>query len=219
MRAIRMELGEPDASGRRRPVPIEGSEFEIPATAVISAVSQAPDFGGFEVLIEGKDWIKVDGDGATKVEGIWAGGDVTALDLVTTAVGHGRRAAEAIERGFLGTTAEPDPRAVIQADRMLLDHYTRLDRHEPSAIDPEQRLSSMDLEVNLGLAPDDVIAEAQRCMSCGYCFDCEKCWMYCQDSAIDKPLEKGALYIFKLQNCTGCKKCAEVCPCGFIEMA
>jgi NADPH-dependent glutamate synthase beta subunit-like oxidoreductase len=219
MRAIRMELGEPDASGRRRPVPIEGSEFEIPATAVISAVSQAPDFGGFEVLIEGKDWIKVDDEGATKVDGIWAGGDVTALDLVTTAVGHGRRAAEAIERKFLGTTAEPDPRQVIKSDRMLLDHYTRMDRHEPTSIDPDQRLGDMDLEVNLGLTPDDVIAEAQRCMSCGYCFDCEKCWMYCQDSAIDKPMQKGALYIFKLQNCTGCKKCAEVCPCGFIEMA
>ncbi|MHC4786835.1 MAG: 4Fe-4S binding protein, partial [Planctomycetota bacterium] len=110
-------------------------------------------------------------------------------------------------------------REVIKNDRMLLDHYTRMDRHEPRAVDPDKRLSDMDLEVNLGLAPDDVIAEAQRCMSCGYCFDCEKCWMYCQDSAIDKAMEKGALYIFKLQNCTGCKKCAEVCPCGFIEMA
>jgi Pyruvate/2-oxoacid:ferredoxin oxidoreductase delta subunit len=56
-------------------------------------------------------------------------------------------------------------------------------------------------------------------MSCGYCFDCEKCWMYCQDSAIDRPAQKGDLYIFKLQNCTGCKKCAEICPCGFIDMA
>ncbi len=63
MRAIRMELGEPDDSGRRRPIPIEGSEFEIPASAVISAVSQEPDFTGFEELIEGKDWIKVDDAG------------------------------------------------------------------------------------------------------------------------------------------------------------
>jgi Pyruvate/2-oxoacid:ferredoxin oxidoreductase delta subunit len=55
-------------------------------------------------------------------------------------------------------------------------------------------------------------------MSCGYCFDCEKCWMYCQDQAIEKPMEKGKLYSFNLSNCTGCNKCAEVCPCGFIEM-
>jgi NADPH-dependent glutamate synthase beta subunit-like oxidoreductase len=218
MRCIRMELGEPDASGRRRPVPIEGSEFEIPASAIISAISQAPDFGGFESLIEGKDWIRVDDEGATKVDGIWAGGDVTQLDLVTTAVGHGRRAAEAIERKLLGKAADNNEMEVIRTDRMLLDHYKKIERAEPAAVDIDQRMADVDLEVNLGFSRDQAIGESRRCMSCGMCFDCEKCWMYCQDSAIDKPLEKGALYIFKLQNCTGCKKCAEVCPCGFIEM-
>ena len=104
MKAIRMELGEPDASGRRRPVPIEGSEFEIPASAIISAVSQQPDFTGFEALIEvpGRDWIKVDDDGRTQEDKIWAGGDVTNLALVTDAVGHGRRAAEDIDRSLHG---------------------------------------------------------------------------------------------------------------------
>jgi NADPH-dependent glutamate synthase beta subunit-like oxidoreductase len=218
MRAIRMELGEPDASGRRRPVPIEGSEFEIPASAVISAVSQAPDFTGFESLIEGRDWVKVNDEGATKVNGIWAGGDVVNLDLVTTAVGHGRRAAEAIERKFLDQPKPRDDMAVIHADKMLLDHYTKKDRVEPSVLDVEQRLAGLDTEVNLGYTPEQTLEESQRCMSCGYCFDCEKCWMYCQDQAIDKPMDKGALYVFKLQNCTGCSKCAEVCPCGFIEM-
>jgi Pyruvate/2-oxoacid:ferredoxin oxidoreductase delta subunit len=48
--------------------------------------------------------------------------------------------------------------------------------------------------------------------------DCEKCWLYCQDQAIKKPMEKGLLYGWKLENCTGCSKCAEICPCGFIEM-
>jgi NADPH-dependent glutamate synthase beta subunit-like oxidoreductase len=219
MTAIRMELGEPDASGRRRPVPIEGSGFEIPASAIISAVSQEPDFGGFEMLIEGRDWIRVDDEGATKVDGIWAGGDVTQLDLVTTAVGHGRRAAEAIDRKFTGIAAEPDHMLVIRTDKMLLDHYDKQERGEPTAIDVDKRMDAVDLEVNLGFTQDKVIVEAQRCMSCGYCFDCEKCWMYCQDQAIDKPFEKGLLYSFKMQNCTGCEKCAEICPCGFIEMA
>ena len=218
MRAIRMELGEPDASGRRRPVPIEGSEFEIPASAVISAVSQAPDFTGFESLIEGKDWVKVNDEGATKVDGIWAGGDVVNLDLVTTAVGHGRRAAEAIERKFLGQPKPRDDMTVIHADKMLLDHYAKKDRVEPSVLDVDQRLTGLDTEVNLGYSREQTLEESQRCMSCGYCFDCEKCWMYCQDQAIEKPMDKGALYTFKLQNCTGCSKCAEVCPCGFIEM-
>jgi NADPH-dependent glutamate synthase beta subunit-like oxidoreductase len=218
MRAIRMELGEPDSSGRRRPVPIEGSEFEIPASAVISAVSQEPDFGGFESLIDGKDWIRVDDEGATKLDGVWAGGDVTQLDLVTTAVGHGRRAAEAIDRKFTGLPPETDRREIIRTDKMLLDHYDKQERAEPTAIDVDKRLDAVDVEVNLGFTQDQAVLEAQRCMSCGYCFDCEKCWMYCQDQAIDKPLQKGELYSFKLGNCTGCKKCAEICPCGFIEM-
>jgi NADPH-dependent glutamate synthase beta subunit-like oxidoreductase len=218
MRAIRMELGEPDESGRRRPVPIEGSEFEIPASAVISAVSQAPDFSGFESLVNGKNWIRADDDGITKLDGVWAGGDVTELGLVTTAIGHGRKAAESIDRKFTGKPAEIDDRPLIRTDKMLLDHYEKQERGEPTAIEVEKRMAALDLEVNLGFTQEETVVESQRCMSCGYCFDCEKCWMYCQDQAIDKPMQKGQLYSFKLSNCTGCKKCAEICPCGFIEM-
>jgi NADPH-dependent glutamate synthase beta subunit-like oxidoreductase len=219
LRAVRMELGEPDASGRRRPVPIAGSEFEIPATAVISAISQAPDFRGFEALVNGKSWVTVNDEGGTAVPGVWAGGDVTQLDLVTTAVGHGRRAAEAIDRQFRHLPRAEDTMPVIRADRMLLDHYARAERQEPITLGVDERLATVDREVNLGLRPEQVVRETRRCMSCGYCMDCEKCWMYCQDQAIEKPMEKGALYHFKLQNCTGCEKCAKSCPCGFIEMA
>jgi len=217
MRAIRMELGEPDDSGRRRPVPIEGSEFEIPASAVISAISQKPDFTGFEALLDGK-WIQIDDQGATKVDGIWAGGDVAQLDLVTTAVGHGRRAAEAIERKFLDQPLESDEMPIIRTDKMRLDHYEKVERQEPASLGVEERLGELEKEVNQGLTDEQLIVESRRCMSCGYCFDCEKCWLFCQDQAVDKPLEKGVLYKFKLENCTGCKKCAEECPCGFIEM-
>ena len=217
MTAIRMELGEPDDSGRRRPVPIEGSEFEIPASAIISAVSQEPDFTGFETLIEGKDWIKVDDECKTNEEKIWAGGDVTNLALVTDAIGHGRRAAEAMERTFTGAPKEKDPREIIRADRMILSHYENQEREEPGRLDKDKR-DDLDAEVNLGFTREQTFSEAKRCMSCGYCMDCEKCWLYCQDQAIDKPMEKGRLYNFKLENCTGCEKCAEVCPCGFIEM-
>jgi len=218
VRCMRMELGEPDASGRRRPIPVEGSEFEVPATAVISAISQRPDFGGFEPLIEGKSWVQVDDQGATALDGVWAGGDVISLDLVTTAIGHGRRAAEGIDRRLLGKAAETDHMEVIRTDRMRLDHYEKTEPLQPAVRPVDDRLRSIDVEVNLGLSREQVVAESRRCMSCGYCFDCEKCWMYCQDQAIDKPLEKGVLYTFKMENCTGCKKCAEECPCGFIEM-
>jgi len=219
MTAIRMELGEPDASGRRRPVPIEGSEFDIPATAIISAVSQEPDFTGFESLIEvpGRDWIKVDEDQRTGEHKIWAGGDVTNLALVTDAVGHGRKAAEDIVRAFTGTPKEKDPRKVVYSDTMQLSHYAKAERQVPSHVDPGQRMD-LDKEVNLGYTAEQLLKEADRCMSCGYCMDCEKCWMYCQDQAIVKPQGGVFPYGWKLENCTGCSKCAEICPCNFIEM-
>lgn len=220
MKCIRMELGEPDDSGRRRPVPIEGSEFEIPATAVIPAISQAPDFTGFESLIEDRDWIKVDESGAsTKVKGVYAGGDAVSLALVTTAVGQGRRAAETIDRNLRGAEGEKqEEMPVIKTDRMRLDHYEKTERAKSAALPVEQRLAGMDTEVNLPMSRQQVIEEARRCMSCGFCFDCEKCWLFCQDQAVDKPMQKGALYSFNMPNCTGCKKCAEECPCGFIDM-
>jgi len=220
MKCIRMELGEPDASGRRRPVPIEGSDFELAASTVIPAISQAPDFSGFESLIEDRDWIKVDESGAsTKVEGVYAGGDAVNLALVTTAIGQGRRAAETIDRNLRGVESESDGEMpVIKPDRLRLDHYEKVERGEAISIPVEERLAGMETEVNRSLSQDQALAESKRCMSCGYCFDCEKCWLFCQDQAIDKPMQKGVIYSFKLQNCTGCKKCEEECPCGFIDM-
>ena len=220
MKCIRMELGEPDDSGRRRPVPIEGSEFEIPATAVIPAISQTPDFAGFESLIEGRDWIKVDQEGAsTKVDGVYAGGDAVSLALVTTAIGQGRQAAESIDLKFRDQQRpREEEMTLIQPDHMRLDHYEKSDRAPAAKLSPEERLAGMDTEVNLPMSREQVIEETKRCMSCGFCFDCEKCWLFCQDQAVNKPMEKGVLYTYKMPNCTGCKKCAEECPCGFIDM-
>jgi len=220
MIAIRMELGEPDDSGRRRPVPIEGSEFEIPASTVISSISQQPDFIGFESLIEGRDWIKVDEKGETKVEGIFAGGDTVDLALVTDAIGHGRRAAEAMVEKFTGIEIKPDKRPVIKTDKMYLEYYkeTLRPRSEPKVLDIDERMDDINKEVNLGYTAEQLLEEANRCMSCGMCFYCENCWLYCQDSAIIKPQNKGEIFEFKMGNCTGCEKCAETCPCGYIRM-
>jgi Pyruvate/2-oxoacid:ferredoxin oxidoreductase delta subunit len=76
----------------------------------------------------------------------------------------------------------------------------------------------LDVEIVKTWSQDEAAAESKRCMSCGECFDCGNCWSYCQDNAVIKPLVKGEPYKFKLEFCNGCKKCAENCPCGFIEM-
>ena len=73
-------------------------------------------------------------------------------------------------------------------------------------------------EVNQSLTREQAVEEAKRCMSCGACFYCEQCWIMCQEQAIKKPANKGEIYEFELGKCNGCDKCAEVCPCGFIDM-
>jgi len=218
VQALRMELGEPDGSGRRRPVPIEGSEFEIALDTLIPAISQEPDFEGMEDLKAGpKEWIKADEKRKVK-DNLYAGGDVLNLGLVTHALAHGRQAANTIHRDFRGL---PDPVEEklpgIKSDKMKLEHYEPAPRHEEEHLPIEERLGSLDIEVTCTFTEDDLVAEAKRCMSCGYCFDCGKCWEFCQDNAVVKG-EKGDIYTYKNNLCTGCKKCAEECPCGFLDM-
>jgi NADPH-dependent glutamate synthase beta subunit-like oxidoreductase/Pyruvate/2-oxoacid:ferredoxin oxidoreductase delta subunit len=215
-RCIRMELGAPDASGRPRPVPKPGSEFDVEATSIIAAISQEPEFDGFVSLHEGKDLIKTDEWGATSADGVFAGGDDVELGLVTIAISQGRFAAEAIDARLRGKHLEkpvfPPP---VPPERVKLDWYKGSPRHERAHVALGQR--TMDAEIEAGLSEAEALEEAKRCMSCGMCMDCETCWMYCTNSCFVK-LPKGEHYRVKLEVCNGCKKCADACPCGFIEM-
>ncbi len=218
----KMELGEPDSSGRRRPVPIEGETFEVDLTCLIPAISQEPEFEGLEDLREGKDWVKVDDDYRTQVAGVWSGGDVINLGLVTIAIYQGRIAAYKIHEEITGEKVEDvDANVsdnVISADKMLLSYYEEKLRHEGQNLEPSERLKSLEKEITKTLTEQEFLEETQRCMSCGSCFECGQCWSYCQDNAIVKPLVPGQPYKLKLEFCKGCDKCAENCPCGYIEM-
>ena len=216
LRSIRMELGEPDKSGRPRPVPKPGTEFDVPATAIIAAISQEPDFGPLPELHQGKDWINADRWGATKMDGVFAGGDDIELGLVSIAIAQGRFAAEAIDAHLRGVPLEmPQAPPPIKTEKMKLGWYKPADRHQRPLLPLEQR--GMDTEIEQGLSQEDVIAEAKRCMSCGMCADCETCWMYCSNNCFVR-LPKGEHYKVKLELCNGCKKCAEECPCGYIDL-
>jgi NADPH-dependent glutamate synthase beta subunit-like oxidoreductase/Pyruvate/2-oxoacid:ferredoxin oxidoreductase delta subunit len=219
MKCQKMELGEPDDSGRRRPVPIPDNYFSLDATTVIAAISQEPDFEGMDNLHEGKDWIKVNENGETKISNTFAGGDAIELGLVTIAIFNGRKAAEAIHNRFRNIETKPETKPpVINHDKIILSYYESKLRNEPFRLSPEERLKDMNLEITSTLTEEQVLDEAKRCMSCGSCFDCGSCWSYCQDQAIVKPVVKHQTYKFKLDFCNGCKKCAENCPCGYIEM-
>ncbi len=219
MKCQRMELGEPDESGRRRPFPIPDTYFNLEASTIIAAISQEPEFRGIDILHEGKDWIKTDENYHTNVSNTYAGGDALELGLVTIAIFNGRKAAETIHNRFQNIEPEKEVKPqVITHDKMVLSYFESKLRNEPFKLKPEERLGKLNLEITSTLTEEQVINEAKRCMSCGSCFDCGTCWSYCQDQAIIKPVVKHQSYRFKLDFCNGCKKCAENCPCGYIEM-
>ncbi len=222
MKCQRMELGEPDASGRKRPVPIEGSEFTVDVTSVISAIGQATDYEGLETFKNDRGWITAGDDGKTETSGVFAGGDVTVgLGIATEAIGLGRTTAETIDH-YLNDTqpAKNGDLPVIRTDKMNLDHYLGLEQNKEKFVAPEKRKTNFD-EIRFALDQEQAIAESKRCMTCGRCFDCDNCFTFCSDSAVkkigkDQPM--GEHYKFELDTCQGCKKCAEECPCGYIDM-
>ncbi len=214
LRCIRMELGAPDASGRPRPVPKPGAEFDLEATTIIAAISQEPDFAPVAELREGKDWIKTDDSGRTPMPGVYAGGDAIELALVATAIYQGRIAAQAIDAHFHGRELEK-PAVHPPGSNVKLDWYKESVRNERRRIPVEQR--SLDAEIENGFSESEALEEAKRCMSCGMCMDCETCWMYCTYNCFVR-LPKGEHYKIKLEVCNGCKKCAEACPSGYIDL-
>jgi NADPH-dependent glutamate synthase beta subunit-like oxidoreductase len=220
MKCQKMELGEPDDSGRRRPVPIEGDTYDLECSSLIAAISQEPDFTGFDDYREGKDWIKVDEKYKTSVENVLSGGDNINLGLAIDAIYHGRVAALAIDEMITSNPMPPleSDLKLIKTDGMILSYYPESKRVPIKEMNAEERLKTLDAEVVSTYTDEEVVQETKRCMSCGMCFDCSTCWSFCQDGAILKPIVKGEKYKFKLEYCKGCDKCAENCPCGYIEM-
>jgi len=215
----RMELGEPDDSGRRRPVPIEGDTYELPVETVITAVSQKPDLAAVQSKELGDGWLNADDWGRTEVEGIWTGGDNINLGIATTSIGQARRAAQSIHY-YLGKQDVPEQfkREPILHGKLKLDWYEAKPRADRNVLAPEERLANPHQEIDLGIAPEQALEECSRCFSCGKCFGCENCWMYCQNNCftrVQQP-QHGQFYTIKLDVCDGCKKCWEECPCGFI---
>jgi NADPH-dependent glutamate synthase beta subunit-like oxidoreductase len=220
MTCIKMELGEPDDSGRASFKPIDGSEFDMEVSCLIPAISQEADFKGLEELKNEKNWTTVATDFGRVTEDakIWSGGDVTrGLGLVTEAVGDGRVAAEDIDRFLMGVAyKKPEEMPVIYAANMKLGHYDSLERNDIGEKSGSERIANFN-EYIIPFSLDALKAEAKRCMSCGQCFDCENCWKFCGDSAVNK-LPKGQHFEFNWDKCIGCSKCAEECPCGLINM-
>jgi formate dehydrogenase major subunit len=174
----RMTLGEPDASGRRRPVPVAGSDFVIECSTVIAAIGQA-----VERTVAEREGLRVSEWGiaadertlATNLPGVFAGGDaVLGADLAVRAVAAGRIAATSIHQYLSGESVTGEPsmtaiamRPVDDAERAAIFRAIEKSARVPvPRIGMEQRMASFD-EVERGLPPDDAVREARRCLSCG----------------------------------------------------
>ncbi|MGM0453996.1 MAG: FAD-dependent oxidoreductase, partial [Thermodesulfobacteriota bacterium] len=195
---IRNRLGEPDASGRRRPEPIEGAEFTIDCDAVISAIGQqvVPDWETEKCQIDcGRGHrIAINADTMqTSDPSIFAGGDVvTGPATVIEAVAAGHRAADGI-RCYLENEEMPaaaDTAAQDQTDRLPpLPADTPIHpRADLSRMPAAERISNFS-EVSSGLDAQQAAREAERCLNCGGCCECMECVRACEANAIDHTMQ------------------------------
>ncbi|MBF0154912.1 MAG: FAD-dependent oxidoreductase [Magnetococcales bacterium] len=221
IKCIRMELGPKDKSGRRSPVPIAGSEFTLPVDTVIVGIGQQPELvEGMEELANKWGWVDANATHCTKVAGIFAGGDVLGLGISTRSVGHGRIAARAINAYLTGENYQlPYRGKPVRIEEMRPSYYKPLARNEEEHIDLE--VASKDFsEIFKTLSTSQALAEAKRCMSCGLCFVCDQCRIYCPREAIHRDLKrpKGRIMFTDYTRCNGCHVCQQACPCGYIQM-
>ncbi len=192
VRLQRMELGEPDESGRRRPVPLEGNTFDVELDMVIPAISQAPaiDYLEADEAICLTKWRTVEVDEATGMTaraGVFAGGDmVTGPGMVTEAMAQGRRAARGIVDYLNGgeyPVPPPSELAVVDAADVPTENAAATPRAEMPELSPAKRAGAF-AEVELGLTEEQAVAEAKRCLSCGVCSECLECVTACKPAAI-----------------------------------
>ena len=218
----RMRLGEQDASGRRRPVAVAGSEFEIRADTVISAIAQVPVLDGLEALDQQGGWLVSDEYGVV-ADGVLAGGDALGPGIAGNAIVQGRRAAERLHARLAGGgdgAQERPNRPVIGAERVRLATKPEAKAVHSPVLAAEQRVQPEMPEVAATIGEAQFLAEVERCFSCGLCFGCEQCFMYCTAGCFTRLEEPrpGLYFSLNLDACQECGKCVEVCPCGYLEV-
>ncbi|CAN2041108.1 formate dehydrogenase (NADP+) beta subunit [Candidatus Magnetomoraceae bacterium gMMP-15] len=182
---LKMELGEPDASGRRRPVPIEGSETLLQVDTLITAIGQQPDpsfvkEGGRLEELKLTRWKTFDVDEKTlqsNIPYIFSAGDSqTGPALVVDAIGGGRRAARSIHLYITGQEVTPPPDALLkklipESIFKSVPGIRKIPRAEMEELTPKERIKSF-IEVDQVLKEDVALNESSRCLQCGiYCYN------------------------------------------------
>ena len=268
--ALRVARCEAKMVGGRLDVKvIPGTEEDLEADLIVSAIGQAVDFTGLEVLNNGKGAIASDKNYQVQGQtGMFVGGDVVRPHLLTTAIGQGAIAADGIDRFLHGEPLDKRPKIDVhgfdlmrklvekglpvtqieeptwgtdrstgaihnydnRSDRYVIPHtelflghfnYTPRNRRKIVSLTAEEALSNFE-ERLLPLLEAQTQAEAKRCMSCGQCFECDNCVVYCPQTAVFKvPKSKsttGRYVDTDYTKCIGCHICKDVCPTGYIQM-
>ena len=192
LECLKNRLGDPDSSGRRRPVPIEGSEFFIPSDHIIAAIGQTLDksfaanlkdieFSDYDLLTVNPDTLE------TKKGGVFAGGDVvTGPKTVIEAIAHGKQAAASISAYLKGEEIPSSEKASSQEKI-----YKPIDIEEPKiarakvpTLQVSERIRNFK-EANLSMDDETAKREAARCLDCGVCCECFQCVEACKAEAIN----------------------------------
>jgi formate dehydrogenase (NADP+) beta subunit len=199
-------------------------EFEtIDADVLINANKQEVDSGFLRsissIKVNEDGTVAIDAQRMTGIEGVFAGGDMLPGEnrSSTIAIGHGKKAAKYIN-AYLAKKEFPKKEKHPTAGyrKLHMWYKTEAPQKEQEKLAPAIAVKSFD-EVISGYTEPEARFEAQRCLSCGNCFECDGCFGACPEDAIIK-LGKGNRYKFNYNACTGCAVCYEQCPCHAIEM-
>ncbi|MCC7246165.1 MAG: FAD-dependent oxidoreductase, partial [Saprospiraceae bacterium] len=203
--------------------PVPTGQFEtLEADSLILALGQDTETD----FLKGIDGIQFQSDGTVVVDhrmmtghaGIFAGGDMVPSERsVTIATGHGKKAARNIDAWLRGTVYQKTPNnPIVHIEQLQVWFRTHAPLQQQAHLAPEKAQGTFD-EIVAGLTESEARFEAQRCLSCGNCFECDGCFGACPEGAIIK-LGKGNRYEFNYSLCTGCGVCFEQCPCHAIDM-
>ncbi|MGA0342854.1 MAG: 4Fe-4S dicluster domain-containing protein [Gammaproteobacteria bacterium] len=269
-RATALRLAKCEIDSKGIPTPVAGTEFEVEADLIVSAIGQAGDLTGIEEM--GNERQLIDADRFFQVPnraGHFVAGDIVRPHLLTTAIGQAAIAAQSIDHYLKGEDQARRPKVdvhhfdllaklneqslapseydhtqtwgtseakfavhnyedrsaheIIPSDQLFLGHFQETPRQLRATTVPsaEEVLGHFE-ERHHGLAEEGAQAEAKRCMSCGLCFECDNCVIFCPQDAVFRVKKDeyttGRYVDTDYSKCIGCHICADVCPTGYIDM-
>ncbi len=270
-RARGMKMAKCTTDAKGIPSPIEGTEFEIEADLIVSAIGQGTEIAGLESMTNDYGFIDASANfTVANKPGHFAAGDIIRPHLLTTAIGQARIAVESIDAYISGQELgrrpkidvnhfdmmeklkevgrEPEAyvhgphentdtkqfaihnyedrasKEIIEANELFLGHFEYSERNRRKHLGPKgDEVLGHYVERSESLSEEEATAEADRCMSCGMCFECDNCVIFCPQDAVFRVKKDAAStgrYVeTDYSRCVGCHICSDVCPTGYIDMA